>query len=107
MKEYASTLKGRIRQGRLRKEDVIRHLAELAFAMPNDCVRLVTEEAPELDGLDLSLLSEVRRSDKGGVEVRLIDRGKVLEQLIRVMETQTGDGMGALLRALGTEAEEP
>lgn len=105
MEEKRSTLKKRIREGRLRREDVLRRLAELAFGQPNDCVRLALEELPDLKGLDLSLLSEIKRSDKGMVEIRLIDRVKVLERLAQAMEEE-GDGMGELLRALGS-GEEP
>ena len=105
MEEKRSTLKQRIREGRLRREDVLRRLAELAFGQPNDCVRLALEELPALKGLDLSLLSEIKRSDKGMVEIRLIDRVKVLERLGQAMEDE-GDGVGELLRALGS-GEEP
>ena len=105
MEEKRSTLKQRIREGRLRREDVLRRLAELACGQPNDCVRLALEELPDLKGLDLSLLSEIKRSDKGMVEIRLIDRVMVLERLAQAMEEE-GDGMGELLRALGS-GEEP
>ena len=105
LEEKRSTLRSRIREGKLRREDVLRRLAELAFGQPNDCVRLALEELPDLKGLDLSLLSEIRRSDKGLVEIKLIDRVKVLERLQQAME-EGGDGMGELLRALGT-GEEP
>ncbi len=97
------TLQQRVRKGRLRKEDVIRRLGELAFGKANDCVRLVLEEAPDLKTLDLSLLSEVKRSDKGAVEVRLTDRLKVLELLAGILEADAGDGMGDLLKALCPE----
>ena len=105
MEDKRSTLKRRIREGRLRREDVLRRLAELAFGQPNDCVRLALEELPDLKGLDLSLLSEIRRSDKGLVEIKLIDRVKVLERLEQAMDDE-GDGMNELLRALGA-GEEP
>ena len=105
MEDKRSTLKRRIREGRLRREDVLRRLAELAFGQPNDCVRLALEELPDLKGLDLSLLSEIRRSDKGLVEIKLIDRVKVLERLAQAMDDE-GDGMTELLRALGG-GEEP
>ena len=105
MEEKRSTLRRRIREGRLRREDVLRRLAELAFGQPNDCVRLALEGLTDLKGLDLSLLSEIKRSDKGMVEIRLIDRVKVLERLEQAMEGED-DGLGALLQALGS-AEEP
>ena len=105
LEEKRSTLKRRIKEGRLRREDVLRRLAELAFGQPNDCVRLALEDIRDLKDLDLSLLSEIKRSDKGMVEIRLIDRVKVLERLEQAMGDE-GDGIGALLQALGT-AEEP
>ena len=61
-----SQLKKRIRSGQLTREDVARRLAELAFGEANDCVRLVLEESAALETLNLSLLSEVKRSDKAG-----------------------------------------
>ena len=71
-KERSSRLEGRIRSGTLSRRDIVRRLGELAFGSANDCVRLVLEDCPDLDALELSLLSEVRRSDKGGVEVKAL-----------------------------------
>ena len=104
LEEKGSTLRRRIKEGRLRREDVLRRLAELAFGQPNDCVRLALEGLTDLKGLDLSLLSEIKRSDKGLVEIKLIDRVKVLERLEQAMD-DGGDGIGELLRALGGEEE--
>lgn len=100
-----ASLKQRIRQGQIRKEDVTRRLAELAFGKPNDCVRLALEEMPDLGGLDLSLLSEVKRSEKGMVEIKLIDRLKALEQLSATTENDN-DQMDELIRALQMSVEE-
>ncbi len=97
--EQEKNLKQRIRAGRIRKEDVTRRLAELAFGKANDCVRLALEDAPQLDKLDLSLLSEVKRNEKGTVEIKLIDRLKALEQLAQVAREDTS-GAEEFLRAL-------
>ena len=77
-------LRDRIQSGKVSREDVTRRLAELAFGKANDCVRLALEDEPELGKLDLSLLSEVKRNDKGTVEIKLIDRLRALEQLAQV-----------------------
>ena len=82
------SLKERIREGEIRRRDVTRRLAELAFGKANDCVRLALEDDPRLDKLDLSLLSEVKRNDKGTVEIKLIDRLRALEQLALVAEEE-------------------
>lgn len=93
------SLKNRIRSGKLKREDVARRLAELAFGRANDCVRLVLEQDPRLNRLDLSLLSEVKRSEKGAVEVRLIDRLRALEQLAQMAEDDNTD-LEAFLKAM-------
>ena len=89
--------------GQIRREDVVRRLGELAFGRPNDCVRLVLEEKPEVEKLDLSLLSEIKRSEKGALELKLLDRLAVLEQLAAL--TSKEDGTMELLQALGNAGE--
>ena len=93
------SLKSRIKGGQIRRADVTRRLAELAFGKANDCVRLALEDDPLLDRLDLSLLSEVKRNDKGTVEIKLIDRLRALEQLALVAEEEKTD-LESLLQAL-------
>ena len=99
MKKHRRSVKERIQSGDVDRRDVTRRLAELAFGRVNDCVKLALEENVELDGLDLSLLAEVKRSDKGTVEVRLVDRLKVLQQLAEVVG-QEGEGMESLIQAI-------
>ena len=97
-------LRERIRNGRISRSDVTRRLAELAFGKANDCVRLALEDDPQLGRLDLSLLSEVKRNDKGTVEIKLIDRLRALEQLAQVAGEDTQD-LEAFLQALQGEQE--
>ena len=97
-------LRQRIRSGQVRRQDVTRRLAELAFGKANDCVRLVLDNEMALDKLDLSLLSEVKRNDKGTVEVKLVDRLKALEQLA-ILAQENGEDLESFLKALqGDEA---
>ncbi len=98
-KKLTSSLKDRIRSGTVSKEDVTRRLAELAFGKANDCVRLALEEGVDLAKLDLSLLSEVKRNEKGTVEIKLIDRLKALEQLAQAAQSGNSDAK-AFLQAL-------
>ena len=101
MKQEAkeSPLERRVRMGHLQRRDIQRRLAELAFGRANDCVKLVLEDSPQVDELDLSLLSEVRRSDRGAVEVKLIDRLRALEALGGMVGDEEGE-MKAFLQAL-------
>ena len=92
-------------------EDTVRRMVELAFGRANDCVRLALQEDVDIDSLDLSLLSEIRRNDKGTVEIRLIDRMRVLERLLS-LERSSESEASAFFRAMqaacgeGTTLEE-
>lgn len=99
------SLRQRIQRGQIRKQDVVRRLAELAFGRVNDCVKLAVEEKPALSELDLALLSEVKRNEKGMVEIKLIDRLKVLEQLERITGGKKA-GAEEFLKALQSGEEE-
>ena len=65
-------------------------------------MRLVLEDVPDLGKLDLSLLSEVRRNEKGTVEIKLIDRLRALEQLTLVAREEHTD-LDAFLQAMQGE----
>lgn len=92
-------LERRVRMGHIQRRDIQRRFAELAFGRANDCVKLVLEESPDVDTLDLSLLSEVKRNEKGTVEVKLIDRLRALEALSGAVGSEEGE-MKAFLQAL-------
>lgn len=92
-------LKRRIRTGELTREDVARRLAQLAFGKANDCVKLVLQEDAALERLDLSLLTELKRNDKGTVEIRLVDRLRALEQLA-LLAKEDGSDLESFLQAL-------
>ena len=98
-KNGEKALRQRIRSGEIRRQDVTRRLAELAFGKANDCVRLALENDPSLGRLDLSLLSEVKRNEKGTVEIKLIDRLRALEQLAQVAQENDSD-LESFLQAL-------
>ena len=67
-------------------ERIRRQLRKLAFGKANDCVKLALCEDVDIEKLDLSLLTEIKRSERGTVEVKLLDRTKVLEQLAQMAE---------------------
>ena len=98
-------------KGRAKKssemERIKRELRKLAFGKANDCVKLALCEDVDIASLDLSLLTEIKRSDKGTVEVKLLDRTKVLEQLAALADGGD-DGAERFLQALvqGMERED-
>ena len=84
--------------GQVRREDAVRRLAQLAFGRVNDAARLALHSAEaDLETLDLSAVAELKVTDKGGVEVKLIDRIRALEalegagELYRVLAEATGE----------------
>ena len=78
-----------MRRARLTRERVLQRLGELAFGRANDVVKLALLEEAELqeriDELDLSVLAEFRRGDKG-VEIKVVDRVKALEELFGLLD---------------------
>ena len=99
-------LEKRMKTGKLTREDVARRLAELAFGKANDCVKLVLQDGHAVDGLDLSLLTELKRNEKGTLEIRLVDRLKALEQLA-VFAQNEGTDLESFLQAMqGNGAQE-
>ena len=84
----------------IRKEDVIRRLAQLAFGRVNDAVKLALRPAEaEPERLELSAVSEFKVTDKG-VEVKLIDRVRALETLCGLLDSDGEGGAEELYRAL-------
>lgn len=72
---------------KIKRQNVLEWLAEIAFGNSNDAVKLAFVDAEQdkerLDSLDLTMLSEIKRLQNGSVEVKLIDRIKVIELLLR------------------------
>lgn len=84
----------------LKREDVLRQLARLAFGRVDDAVRLALRRG-ELDPeeLELSAVSELRVTEKG-VEVKLVDRVRALETLWRLLESGEPPQTDPLYQAL-------
>lgn len=93
----------RMRQGaaeQIRREDVLRRLAQLAFGGANDAAQLALhpEEADPAE-LDLSAVAELKVTDRG-VEIKLTDRVRALEALWDRLASDGGPGVEELYRAL-------
>lgn len=88
----------------LKREDVLRQLARLAFGRVDDAVKLALHRGElEPEGLELSAVSELRVTEKG-VEVKLVDRVRALETLWKLLESGAPAQSDALYQAL-TEME--
>ena len=83
-----------------------KQLQKLAFGKVNDCVKLAMCEDVDIEKLDLSLLAEMKKNEKGLVEVKLLDRTKLLEQLLHLADS--GDEKAEwFLEALVGSMEKP
>lgn len=96
---------------KIRRQNVLERLAEIAFGSSNDIVKLAfvgsEQETELLDSLDLTMLSEIKHSQNGSVEVKLIDRLKVIELLLRELEepeSRKPQGAEALFLAMDKAA---
>ena len=84
----------------VKREDILRQLAKLAFGGAEDAVRLALERGETAqEGLELSAVSELRVTEKG-VEVKLVDRVRALETLWRLLGESGGAQQDELYRAL-------
>lgn len=90
--------------GQLRREDVLRHLAQLAFGRSDDGVRLALQgREADLDELDLTAVAEIRVTDKGGIELKFLDRVRALETLYTLLESDGTQGSARELYQALTE----
>ena len=90
--------------GQICRQDAVRRLAQLAFGRVNDAVRLALGAGgADAETLDLSAVAELKVTDKGGIEVKLIDRVRALEALYGLLSEERAGGAGELYQAL-TEA---
>ena len=90
----------------LSREALLEQMGRLAFARVNDAVKLAflpEEERDVIGRLDLSALTEFRRSGAGTVEMKFTDRMRALERLLEL----SGPGGEARLEQFLRCMEEP
>ena len=87
---------------------LLKQMERLAQCKVNDAVKLAFLDGAmleELDGLDLTALTEFRRSEKGGSEVKLVDRVAVLKLLVELSAGQEDQKAVDFFRAWEGKAE--
>jgi len=84
-------------------------IADLSSSRANDAVKLALlgPEQLDLDKLDLSLLSEVKRGSNGAIEIKLLNRLDILALLAKLVGADGGQTAAAesFFRALDTAAK--
>ena len=75
---------------KIKREEIIERLRKLTESRSNDIVKLVftnsQEDLQSVDDMDLTLLTEIKRNEKGAVEIKLINKFDVLKFLIDLTE---------------------
>ena len=89
----------------LDREALLEQMGKLACAKVNDAVKLayLPEERDAIGRLDLSALTEFRRSGAGTVEMKFTDRMRALERLLEL----SGPGGEEQLERFLQRMEEP
>ena len=85
------------------REQVIRRMWKLANAGAGDAVKLACfppEEWCRTDGLDLDALTEFKRGSNGVVELKFVDRGRLLERLLDAVDHSGEDQVDRFLQAM-------
>ena len=85
------------------REQVIRRMWKLANAGAGDAVRLACfppEEWQGVDRLELDALTEFKRGSNGVVELKFVDRGRLLERLLDTVDHSGEDQVERFLQAM-------
>ena len=83
-------------------------LERLAASSPNDAVKLLylsAEDVDKIEGLDLSLLSEIRRGPKGEVELKFVSKLAIIRELIELNAAAQSAAGGGFYAALDKSAK--
>lgn len=92
------------------KQSIIQSLAKLAFSDPTDAVALAfLPEGSDISGMDVSMVTEVKVGEKGGSQVKLLDRAELIRLLVELLggsESEVGQAQSfyQALNAAGGDA---
>ena len=92
----------------LDRDALLEQMGRLACARVNDAVKLAflpEEEREAIGRLDLSALTEFRRSGAGTVEMKFTDRMRALERLLELSGPDKAEALECFLQSMeGTQA---
>ena len=88
------------------REDIVKRMWRLANAGAEDAVRLACfppEGWQGVDKLELDALTEFKRGSNGVVELKFVDRGRLLERLLDAVDHSGEDQVDRFLQAMEGE----
>lgn len=88
--------------------EILERLEAIAFCRSNDAVKLAftaEQGMPDIDQLDLGALAELKRLSNGSVEMKFIDRIKILELMTQLRQAAPESGAAELVAAINSAAD--
>lgn len=88
------------------REDVLSRMWKLANAKAADAVKMACtpqEDWGDVKKLELDCLTEFKRGSNGVIELRFVDRGKLLERLLDGVDHSGEEQVDRFLRAMAGE----
>ena len=85
------------------REDILRRMWALANAGAADAVRMACfpeEEWGSVKQMDLDGVTEFKRGSNGVVELKFVDRGKLLERLLDAVDHSGEEQLSRFLQAM-------
>ena len=85
------------------REEILGRMWKLANAGAKDAVKLACypeEQWDRLEDLDLDALTEFKRGANGVIELKFVDRGKLLERLLDAVDHSGAEQVDRFLRAM-------
>ena len=93
----------RKKPGEMGQEELLEYLRRLVEWKNNDVVKLARvgpEDGPQVDGLDLSGVVELKRNANGAFEAKFVDKVRVLAMIRELMEERRDGALGEFLDGL-------
>jgi len=91
------------------RETIIQELARLAFSDPTDAVALAfLPEGSDITGKNVSMVTEIKVGEKGGSQVKLLDRAELIRLLVELLgqtETQNAQSLFQALTAAAPDKD--
>ena len=90
------------------REQILRRMWKLANAGVGDAVKLACfpeEEWGGLEGMDLDGLTEFKRGSNGVVELKFVDKARLLERLLEAADHSGEEQVDRFLRAMEEKGE--
>ena len=90
------------------RKEILEQIRSMAKSRPNDAVKLAfldKDQVGIIDEMDLMMLSELKRSGNGGVEVKLNDPLQTMERLLELLDDPKEQQAESFFRAYEAGAE--